>query len=70
MYVVNALTRAGFRAARRSRGSHQTFARVHADGHKDITVVVLGKREIPRGTPRSIIRSAGLSVEEFRALLR
>jgi predicted RNA binding protein YcfA (HicA-like mRNA interferase family) len=67
--VVNALKRAGFRPARRSKGSHQTFVR-EAGGRKYTTVVVLGKRVIPRGTLENILKLAGMSAEEFWRLLR
>ena len=39
-------------------------------GRTYLTVVVLGKREIPRGTLRSIIERAGMTVEEFKTYLR
>ena len=67
--VVRALERAGFRVSRRSKGSHQTSVRERG-GNKDITVVPLGKREIPRGTLQNILRLAGLTADEFRQLLR
>jgi predicted RNA binding protein YcfA (HicA-like mRNA interferase family) len=67
--VISALERAGFRPARRSKGSHQTFVRETAE-RKIITVVPLGKREIPRGTLENILKLAGLTPEEFRRLLR
>jgi predicted RNA binding protein YcfA (HicA-like mRNA interferase family) len=67
--IVQALQRAGFAPVRRSRGSHQTFVRRLPDGSKRITVVVLGKREVPRGTLRRILERAGLTSEEFQALL-
>jgi len=37
---------------------------------KFITVVPLGKKEIPRGTLDDILKLAGLTVEEFLQLLR
>jgi len=67
--IVKALERAGFRPARRSKGSHQAFIKETAE-RKYITIVVLGKKEVPRGTLRAILERAGLSVEEFRKLLR
>jgi len=68
--VVRALERAGFRASRRSAGSHQAFERIEDDGTRRVAIVVLGKREIPRGTLRAILRQAGLTLDEFRSLLR
>ena len=35
------------------------------DGKKDITVVVLGKREVPRGTLKEILRLGRVSNAEF-----
>ncbi|HYU20455.1 MAG TPA: type II toxin-antitoxin system HicA family toxin [Chloroflexota bacterium] len=67
--VVRALERAGFRPARRSKGSHQTFV-LQRPERKFITVVPLGKKEIPRGTLDDILKLAGLTVEEFLQLLR
>jgi predicted RNA binding protein YcfA (HicA-like mRNA interferase family) len=67
--IVQALERAGFAPARRSRGSHQAFVRTLPDGTKRITVVVVGKHEVPRGTLLGIVKRAGLTVDEFLALL-
>jgi predicted RNA binding protein YcfA (HicA-like mRNA interferase family) len=39
------------------------------DGSKRVAIVVLGKRQVPRGTLDSILKQAGLSAEEFEALL-
>lgn len=66
--VVNALRRAGFEAARRSKGSHQAFRRREGD-RTIVAIVVLGKSQIPRGTLRNILRQARLTDEEFLALL-
>jgi hypothetical protein len=45
--------------------------RERTDGTKDITVVVLGRKEIPRGTLRSILKLASVSEDQFiRALGR
>jgi predicted RNA binding protein YcfA (HicA-like mRNA interferase family) len=35
-----------------------------------VTVVLLGQKEIARGTMRDIIEKAGMSVEEFMEYLR
>jgi predicted RNA binding protein YcfA (HicA-like mRNA interferase family) len=61
--VVRALERAGF-AFRSQRGSHQKLR--HADGR---TAIVPMHRELAPGTLRSILRQAGLSVEQLRDLL-
>ena len=57
---VAALTRAGFRVIRQ-RGSHISLQRSTPFSQ----VVVPDHKELDRGTLRSIIRNAGLSVEEF-----
>jgi predicted RNA binding protein YcfA (HicA-like mRNA interferase family) len=61
--VITVLGRAGFIAVS-VRGSHQKAR--HADGR---TVIVPLHRELARGTLASILRQAGLTVDEFRALL-
>jgi predicted RNA binding protein YcfA (HicA-like mRNA interferase family) len=61
--VVQALHRAGFESVS-TRGSHHKLR--NADGR---TVIVPLHRELARGTLRSILRQAGLSVDEFLALL-
>ena len=65
--VVRALTRAGF-TTDRIVGSHHVM--VFA-GHpaRTVTVPVHSSRELKPGTLRSIIKQAGLSLEEFKALL-
>lgn len=67
--VIRALERAGFRPVRRSRGAHLAMSKRVGD-RVVTTVVVLGKREVPRGTLRNILRLAELSNEQFVALLR
>ena len=67
--IVAALKRAGFKPGRRSKGSHQAFIRATPE-RKYITIVVLGKRQVPRGTLEDIIEKAGMTVEEFRGYLR
>ena len=62
--VVRALERAGFEV-RRQRGSHVVMRK----GGRVVVVPVHGSRAVKRGTLRGIIRDAGLSVEEFVALL-
>ena len=64
--IVRALERAGY-AEDRQRGSHIVL-RHSLPPHR--RVVVPDHREMARGTLRAILRNAGLSVEEFRALLQ
>lgn len=67
--VITALTRAGFEARRRSKGSHQALVRTVPGAPTRVAVVVLGRREIPRGTLTNILKQAGLTEDEFRAFL-
>jgi predicted RNA binding protein YcfA (HicA-like mRNA interferase family) len=65
--TVRALERAGFEL-RHIRGSHHVM--VHAGPpQRMVSVPVHGNQEIPMGTLAAIIREAGLSREEFMALL-
>ena len=63
--VVRALEKAGYELDRQ-RGSHMVL-RHSQPPHRRI--VVPDHREVARGTLRAILRSAGLSVDEFRELL-
>ena len=63
--VVKALGKLGYEFDRQ-RGSHMILR--HRDPpHR--RAVVPDHKEVAKGTLRSIIREAGLTVEEFRALL-
>lgn len=62
--VLAALARAGFTVEHIS-GSHAALKR-----DTRVTVVVLGKKEIPRGTLKNILKLAGISEAEFRAFLK
>jgi len=44
--------------------------RERSDGGKNVTIVVLGRRELARTTLRDIIEKAGLTEEEFVSYLR
>jgi predicted RNA binding protein YcfA (HicA-like mRNA interferase family) len=68
---VAALRRLGFVAdPEPSGGSHLSMYRQRPDGTKDVTVVVLGKREIPRGTLRAILKLGKVSESDFLDALR
>ena len=65
--VLRALAKAGF-VEKRVSGSH--YLLVHQnDAARAVTVPYHGARDLKPGTLRSIIRQAGLSIEELRALL-
>jgi len=63
--VVKALTRIGYEEDRQ-RGSH-IILRQSTYPHRRITVP--DHKEIAKGTLRAVIREAGLTVDEFKALL-
>jgi predicted RNA binding protein YcfA (HicA-like mRNA interferase family) len=65
--TIQALTRAGF-VADRITGSHYVLA-FPGDPTRTVTVPVHAGRDLKPGTLRSIIRQAGLTVDEFVALL-
>lgn len=59
--VVSALGRAGF-AVTRIRGSHHRLR--HPDG-RSTTVPVHPGHDVPKGTLRSVLQDAGMTVDEF-----
>lgn len=65
--VIQALTKAGF-AVDRIVGSHHVIV-YPKDPTRTVTVPVHAGRDLKPGTLRSIIRQAGLTVEEFIELL-
>jgi predicted RNA binding protein YcfA (HicA-like mRNA interferase family) len=65
--VIRALEAAGFEIVR-IKGSH--YRLVHrVDGVRATTIPVHAGRDLPKGTLRDIIDQAGLTVDEFVALL-
>jgi len=65
--VISALIRDGFHPRGKSGGSHQVF-RKELPKETRTVVVPLGKKEIPRGTLRSMIRQAGLTATNLATL--
>jgi predicted RNA binding protein YcfA (HicA-like mRNA interferase family) len=65
--VVRALTRAGF-LTDRIVGSHHVLV-FPSDAMRTVTVPVHSGRDLKPGTLRAIIKQAGFSLEEFKALL-
>jgi predicted RNA binding protein YcfA (HicA-like mRNA interferase family) len=63
--LVKALERAGF-VVTRVKGSHHRLK--HPDG-RSTTVPVHGGRDVPKGTLRSVLQDAALTVEDLRELL-
>jgi predicted RNA binding protein YcfA (HicA-like mRNA interferase family) len=65
--TIRALQRAGF-VGDRQNASHVIL--VSQDGDREVSVPLHGGRDLAVGTLRGIIRDAGLTVEEFRRLLK
>jgi len=63
--VVRALEKLGFQR-HRQRGSHASYT--HPD-RRVITVPIHPTQEVAKGTLREIIRVAGVTVDEFMALV-
>jgi predicted RNA binding protein YcfA (HicA-like mRNA interferase family) len=63
--LIRALERAGF-AVTRVKGSHHRLK--HPDG-RATTVPVHSGRDVPKGTLRSVLEDADLTVEDLRKLL-
>lgn len=63
--VVKALLKVGYEQDRQ-RGSHIILRQVAAPHRR---LVIPDHNEVARGTLRAIIRQAGLTVDEFKALL-
>jgi predicted RNA binding protein YcfA (HicA-like mRNA interferase family) len=64
---IKALEKAGFYTSRH-KGSHVQMRRNEPPPARTVPVPT-GKKPLPHGTLRSIIRQAGLTVDEFIALL-
>lgn len=66
--AIDAFLAAGFRVDRISKSSHHIMKK---EGHRFLlTVPVHGNKTLKPGTLRGLIRSAGLTVEQFTALLK
>ena len=65
--VVRALEGAGFQTWRQ-KGSHLTMFR--DKDRRALTIPIHFSKDVPKGTLRTIIRDAGLTVQEFVNLLR
>jgi predicted RNA binding protein YcfA (HicA-like mRNA interferase family) len=68
--VIKALTKDGFHPRGKSkRGSHQAFKKELPE-ENIIVIVPLGKKELPKGTLRSIVRQAGETAKNLASLLK
>jgi predicted RNA binding protein YcfA (HicA-like mRNA interferase family) len=64
---IKALEKAGFYVSRQ-KGSHVQMRRDEPQPARTVPVPI-SKKPLPRGTLRSIIQQAGLTIDEFVALL-
>lgn len=62
--IIRVLERNGFVKKKKTRGSHQALIRREGSRSR-VVIVVLGKKEIKRGTLRSILEMADMSLEQF-----
>jgi len=65
--IIKAFGKLGFHV-HRTKGSHIILIKKDDPWHQP--VIPLHKKDIPKGTLRSIIRQAGLTKEEFVKLLK
>ena len=65
--VVRALERAGL-VFRRQTGGHRILR--HPETKASVSVPIHGSKDLKPGTLHRIIRQAGLTVDEFRRLLK
>ncbi|MDE2474987.1 MAG: type II toxin-antitoxin system HicA family toxin [Alphaproteobacteria bacterium] len=65
--VIRALGRVGF-VVNRTSGSHHMLAHI-SDPARMVIVPMHGNHDIKAGTLRSILKQAGLTVEQFKELL-
>ena len=66
--IIQVLRKVGFvEAPKRGKGSHLAFVKQESSGTR--LVIVPHGHDIPRGTVLAIIEQAGLSRDEFMALL-
>lgn len=64
--VVRTLEKAGW-YVHRQKGSHLVMYKA---GSSNLLVIPIHNRDLPKGTLHSIVRDAGLTIEEFNELLR
>ncbi len=69
--IISALQRIGCYQGKARGSSHVVFHRRHdSDGRILTAPVVVGKKEVPRGTLRSILMLLDISLDDFLAALR
>jgi predicted RNA binding protein YcfA (HicA-like mRNA interferase family) len=69
--VLAGLKKRGFQESEGTgqKGTHRTYYRKRRGRTSQTVTVILGKREIPKGTLRNMARQLGVSFEEFMELI-
>ena len=67
---MSTLERLGCYAGKAKKGSHLSIHRDKLDGHTLTSVLVLGRRQVPKGTLKSILVGLDIPLEEFLTHLR
>ena len=69
--IIAALERLGCYPGRAKGGSHVSDHRRQPSTERTLTaVVIIGRKEVPRGTLRNILMSLDISVDDFMVALR
>ncbi len=68
--VIRALRRLGCYQVPKANGSHSLYKRDLPDGRTVMTVVIVGRQEVPKGTLRRILQELEITADEFRRALR
>lgn len=66
--LIKALEADGFTAPRPAKGSHRAYTKKIGD-RTVVVVAIIGKKEIPAGTMRSILEQWGIDEDRFGELL-
>ena len=67
--LIAALGRLGASPGKTAKGSHASYNRKTQDGRILTAVVILGRKEIPKGTLRRILSNLEIPVSDFIAEL-
>jgi predicted RNA binding protein YcfA (HicA-like mRNA interferase family) len=64
--IINALLRCGFELHGRAGKNHQTLKRLRpGEERHDVTIVPIGKTQVPKGTLNKILKLANLDYDDF-----
>ena len=68
--TIAALKRLGAYPGRTKKGSHISFHLQRPGGRIATTVVIMGKRELPKILLRNVLDNLGIPVEDFKKALK